>query len=751
MVASARLNHVALNSTLHIRLLGGFRLSYDETPVRTLNTPRLQSLLSYLVLKAGTPQSRRNLSTSFWPDSSDAQARTNLRQLLHHLRRALPDADTFIDADTESVSWKEDAPFTLDVIEFERALTSSSLFGHDTESGYKNAEESPISTLGAAVSTYRGDLLPGCYDEWIAPERERFRQLYATALDRLIYLLEEDRSYTDAVQYARMLLQCDPLRETTYGTLMRLHALRSDRASAIRVYHDCKAVLEREMGVAPGPETQELHQRLLAAPVAADPQSTSPARRQVDALRLVGRKAEWTRLQDAWRDARRRGSRLVMIEGEAGIGKTHLAEELLTWTSKQGITAARTRCYAAEGRLALGPITEWLRSAAFSKEAHGLAAVWKAELVPILPELSAADPALPPPTAVADGWQRRRLFEALTRAVLAARQPILLVIDDLQWCDRDTLEWLHFLLRFDPAAALLVVGTIRGAEVGQDSALETIRLALRRSGQVSEIELSPLNESETTLLAEQVAGRTLDRSIAARIYRETEGNPLFIVESVRAALSGGGRTSDGGSTSGGSEDRPQRRTGAGALPEKVHAVLSARLGQLSPPARSLAHVGAVLGRAFTLEMLAAASEHDEEVLAQGLDELWQRRIIRAYGPNFYDFSHDKLREFAYSEVTPARRLLLHRRVAEAFEQLFEAEIDAFSGQIAAHYEEADLPASAIAYHERAARAARRVHAHDEEIGHLNRALTLIQRIPRSAERDEREVDLRTQLGTANVA
>ena len=656
-----------------------------------------------------------------------------------------------IEADTESVSWKEDAPFTLDVIEFERALTTSSLTGDQVGGGYKNGEDVHISTLEAAVSTYRGELLPGCYDEWIAPERERLRQLYAAALDRLIILLEEDRSYSDAVQYAQMLLQCDPLRETTYCTLMRLYALRSDRASAIRVYHDCKTVLEREMGVQPGLETQELHQRLLAEPVAVDPPSISPTRRQVDALRLVGRKEEWTRLQDAWRDARRRGSRLVIIEGVAGIGKTHLAEELLTWTSKQGITVSRTRCYAAEGRLALGPITEWLRTDVFSKEAHGLAAVWKAELVPILPELSVADPALPSPATAPDGWQRRRLFEALTRAVLAARQPILLVIDDLQWCDRDTLEWLHFLLRFDPAAALLVVGTIRGEELRSDSTLETIRLELSRSEQLSEIELNPLNELETTLLAEQVAGRSLDQSSGARIYRETEGNPLFIVESVRAALSGGGSTSDRGSTSGGSEDRPQRRMGAGALPEKVHAVLSARLGQLSPPARSLAHIGAVLGRAFTLEMLAAASEHDDEVLAEGLDELWQRRIIRAYGPNFYDFSHDKLREFAYSEVTPARRLLLHRRVAEAFERLFDAEIDAFSGQIAAHYEEADLPASAIAYHERAARAARRVHAHEEEIEHLNRALTLIQRIPRSAERDEREVDLRSQLGTTNVA
>ena len=171
------------------------------------------------------------------------------------------------------------------------------------------------------------------------------------------------------------------------------------------------------------------------------------------------------------------------MAGEAGIGKTRLAEELLDWTARQGIASARTRCYAAEGRLAYGPITELLRGSALRVALRRLDLQSRAELARVLPELLAEKPDLgdPPAPPLAEGWQRRRLFDAMVRAVLAAPEPLLLLLDDLQWCDQETLEWISHLLHVVPAARLMLVGTVRDDELTPDHPLNTLRLDLRRA------------------------------------------------------------------------------------------------------------------------------------------------------------------------------------------------------------------------------------------------------------------------------
>jgi tetratricopeptide (TPR) repeat protein len=308
------------------------------------------------------------------------------------------------------------------------------------------------------------------------------------------------------------------------------------------------------------------------------------------------------------------------------------------------------------------------------------------------------------------------LFEALARAILGRNQLLQLLIDNLQWCDRDTLEWLHYLLRFDRQARLLVLGTWRSEEADAGHPLRTLLTDLRHDEQLTEIILGPLDAAETATLAAQVAGRELDPAQATHLYRETEGNPLFVVETVRAELSGG-------------RQRPAANDQEGtrvipALAPKVQAVIAARLAQLSPPARELASVAAVIGRAFTVDVLTKASNASEEVLVHGLDELWQRRIVREQGANAYDFSHDKLREVAYASLSATRRRLLHRRVAEALEAVYASDLDSVSAQMAAHYEQAGLPQQAIAHYCRAAEAARRMYANDKAIAFLTRALEL---------------------------
>ena len=146
---------MGIEPTLHIRLLGGLSLAHGDRPVTGVSSPRLHSLLAYLLMHRDTPQLRQHLAFIFWPDSSEAQARNDLRQILHELRHALPDADRFLVADTRTAGWRADAGFALDVASFEAAVS---------EAAASRGEAAERAALDRAVALYRGDLLPGCYD-----------------------------------------------------------------------------------------------------------------------------------------------------------------------------------------------------------------------------------------------------------------------------------------------------------------------------------------------------------------------------------------------------------------------------------------------------------------------------------------------------------------------------------------------------------------------------------------------------------
>ena len=331
---------------LHIHLLGRFLLLSGETPVKTVTIPRVQSLLAYLVLNRSAPQDRSHLAFLLWPDSTEAQAHTNLRQLLYHLRQSLPDAGQFLAASKQNLQWLPAQPeytFLLDIQEFEQACAQAKQAEqrHDTVELRQALEQ--------VLHLYRGDLLPGCYEEWIIPERDRLRQMFLQAAERLSTLLEEERAYPAAITAAQALLRQDPLHEATYRQLMRLHALRGDRAAALRVYHTCAKILERELGTEPSAMTQAAYEALMQTDHSPELQ-THPLLKQRLEAPLQGRKAEWRRLQKIWNTAiggiSGRQSvypHLVILSGEAGIGKTRLARELEVWVSRLGMTTANAR------------------------------------------------------------------------------------------------------------------------------------------------------------------------------------------------------------------------------------------------------------------------------------------------------------------------------------------------------------------------------------------------------------------------
>jgi DNA-binding SARP family transcriptional activator len=709
--------------TLRVHLLGSFRLLHCDEAVRGFDQARLQELLAYLLLHRNVPVPRQQLAFLFWPDSVEEQARTNFRNLWHRLRRALPDADHLLLTDDLSVQWRGDDACWLDVAAFEKGLQRARA---------DLVPDEQIASLEEAVAVYGGELLPGCYSDWLLAERDRLAQAYSAALAQLAALYEERRDYRQAIGHAQALLRHDPLHEPTYARLMRLQALNDDRATALHTYHTCATVLSRELAVEPGPATRELYERLLNV----KPQPVAPAQTEA-AIPLVGREAPWTQLQQAWRAAVHR-PHLALISGEAGIGKTRLAEALAEWIRRQGIPALAARCYAAGGELAYAPVVTWLRGQPWPS----LADPGLRELARLLPEVLVEHPELPPPEPLTEKWQRLRLFEALTHAILVGHAALLLILDDIQWCDRDTLDWLHFLLaaRGEQGARmqLLVVATLRSEESESGSALGAWRAELARTGQLVEIELGPLSQDGTLALADRVAGRPLDRALGPPLYEGTEGHPLFVVEMVRAGFGRAHNTAASHATA--------TSAVAMAIPDKMRQVLETRLAQLSPPARDVIELAAVVGRAFTYGVLAHATDLREDLLVSCLDEGWRKRIIREQGEDAYDFSHDKLREVAYAGLSRTRRRWLHGRVAQALERIHAGDPERAASVIAGHYEAARLPAQAVAHYDRAAAVARRVYAHREALAALERAVSLLDALPDPTVRCRLATHLQEELG-----
>ena len=239
---------------LAITLLGEFSLTLAGNPVANFAGDRPVSLLAYLLLNRDLPQSRQQIAFKLWPDSSDSQARANLRNLFYTLRQTLPQADSYLAADSMTLQWRSDATFTLDVSDFEAALAAAKIAASPLDK---------INNLEAAVSLYKGDLLPSTYDDWIIPLREELRQSFLDALHQLATLLEQQQNYRAATRYSQRLLQQDPLDETVYVQLMRLHARNGDRAGVRRVYETCATLLSRELDIEPAPTTQAAYEQFL--------------------------------------------------------------------------------------------------------------------------------------------------------------------------------------------------------------------------------------------------------------------------------------------------------------------------------------------------------------------------------------------------------------------------------------------------------------------------------------------------------
>ncbi|HEY74805.1 MAG TPA: AAA family ATPase [Thermoflexia bacterium] len=702
-------------------------LRYAGAPLRLPATARSRSLLAYLIVHRERSHPRERLADLFWPDRPRARSLRSLSTALWRVRRTLPPGGDYILADPHTVQFNPRSDYWLDVEAFEQGVQDAKSRAQDAE-----GMESCLLCLATCIELYRGDFLEGFYDDWCLEERYRLEGMYLGALERLMVLHEALDQPREALRYGDRLLACDPLREDVHRAVIRLQVRLGNRAEAVRQARWCRAVLWSELGAEPAPETVALCDRLLG-PVwrreSSEPDLPRRKRAPTDLLSgildhppFVGRQDVWKSLLACWERAAGGEGCLAFIGGEAGIGKSRLVGELSEWVRQRGGWTAQAGCYEYERALPHGPLADLLRALLASTGLEPLEALppWQVgELARLAPGR------IPHPAPVTDaslpvGHRQAHLFDALVLFLvdLAERNPLLLVLEDLHWAHDSTLAWLHYLARRLPHTPILVLATYRREEIDVHHPLRGLILRLEQEGVAARLELPRLSREA---LSVWMAGA--EDGLVERVYLQTEGNPFFTLETLRALFETGriglvnGRWVETG------------MPGAFPIPTSVCQVVRERLDRLSPPARRVAEVAAVVGRAFDLEVLEQAWGRGKEVALEALDELLRRRLIREEGDpagRDYAFDHHLVREVIYRELHHRRRQRLHRRVGEAMERLC-AEQPEVAAELAYHFEHAQEAEKALFWLVRAGEQARRGYAYRAALRYFRRAIALMDR------------------------
>jgi class 3 adenylate cyclase len=473
-----------------------------------------------------------------------------------------------------------------------------------------------------------------------------------------------------------------------------------------------------------------------------------PARRP-----FVGRKGDLEQLESGLADALSGAGRVFLIAGEPGIGKTRTTEELLGVAREKGAWTLVGRSVEGEGAPAYWPWLQILRSLTREQTADELSAnigSGAADIAQILPELTEGLSDVGQVASTDLEAARFRLFEAISGFLrqTSRRRPIVLVLEDLHWADPSSLLLLQFLVREVAEAPILVIGTYRDIEVEHGQMLATVLATLRRETVVERILLRGLPESDIGALLAALGGQGVDAAFVHAIFRETEGNPFFIQETLRHLIDERIIFHDG------SRWTSKLSPGEMPLPESVREVIGRRIARLGGGARQFLSAAAVIGREFELRIIERVSGLADESLFAALDETLAARVIDEIPAMVgrYTFSHALVREALYSGLRTTERLRLHQRVAESLEAVYGQHADTHASALAYHYfESAQLGnvAKAVHYTVAAGQQAARQVAHGEAVVQYDRALQLLDLAKPSDEK--RRCQVLVAFGSASWA
>lgn len=724
---------------MQVRLFGSIDLIVgDDDLLSTLSSTKARSLLAYLFLYRGQAISRDRLAGLFWPDRPDESARRALSQTLWRVRSALgAAADGRLTAEHDAVTFELRAGDRLDVAAFEEKVYRCT--GGQVDASLPEASATCLLELSEAVALYRADFLENIRDDWALLERERLRELYLGALERLVTLYKQRGDYDRAVGYAQRLAAADPLREAAHRELMRLYHLLGHSQAALDQFAVLRNLLVEELEISPTLATVELYHEIAAAleevgvPRLSVAPPSPPLLRDLSHLPLVGRTGERAQLSYALQMAAQGCGGVALVEGDAGVGKTRLVDEVIADARWRGFQVAVGKvvplAIATPYQLLREALSPLLTPSCIVQLAELVEPVWLSVVSAVLPMVAEYLPDLPALAPLEFREQQQRLWEGLGRCLmgLATSSPLLLVLEDMQWADEATLAVLLPLASRIPTAQVLVVLTARTAEARQQV---TVWEALEKIDHVSPLLrlcLRPFDPSETAALVGRALGVSEGdahtATLGGRLHDETGGNALFLVESLKSLLEQGSLapTADGGwNLPAADEPLP--------APASIQDLIAGRLARLAPSLRTALELVAVSGEDADFPVLSQAGVVEAAALPSTLEALRQRGFLVETGVG-YRFEHDRIRETAYAAIERERRRQLHRQIGAALEALHPERVES----LAYHYGCGELWDRAANYSHQAGDRARAVYANAEAAAHYTRAIEAAEQLPGPAD------------------
>lgn len=689
----------ASSCDLSLRLLGRFELRAGEQLLLDDAWPRRKglALLKLLALEPSHGLHREVVLDRLWPRFSATAAANNLRQTLHHVRAGLAAADqprpcVVVNGDIISLA----PSVVVDVDRFVEAADAAS------------AARTDARLYADALALWGGELLPAdAYDEWTRPHRERLRTVWMTALLEYGQLREIRGDAPGAVASAEELLRYDPFNEEALCCLMRGLAQAGQRHRAVARYGEWVERVATELGIEPSPPTRALCEQIAASRFVAD-------HGHRDGRPFVGREPELNAIRRAV-DATLNGrGGVVLVTGEPGIGKTETAREASTYARLRGARVLWGRCYEGEGAPPYWPWLQILRMFGEQAGRDELAdAIGRgaAELARILPELRDHLPASANAPSQENNEARFRLFESVSLFLkhAARRQPLLVIVDDLQGADEASLLLLDFVARELARVPVLIVATCRH-NGNRNAALSRAVSDLVRIPAVVSMTLTGLSQAEIRSYIEIITGRSATDEAAGTVHLQTAGNAFFVSQVVRLMEGEGEADSTG-------------------VPPNVKDVVAQRIELLSPASRRVLTIGAALGTEFSLNVLQRATDLDSADLLAKLEEAAAAHIVQEQtgGIRSYRFIHALLRDSLYEVLSGQARGEIHGRITDAYETAYGSIPEELVAEVAHHSFLALTGGGggverAVAYQIRAAEVAARMLAHEEAAGCYSRAL-----------------------------
>jgi ABC-type oligopeptide transport system substrate-binding subunit/DNA-binding SARP family transcriptional activator len=722
---------------LSVSVLGPFHASLSGKPVARFRTKKVQALLVYLLVEAahnpGHAHQREALMELLWPGLPLKSAQENLRQTIYQLRKTLTGVTgdsgaSFLISNRQEILVDPDFDYELDSVRFKQLI----------DAGLRSNDSNRVEHLEAAIKLYRGDFLAGFYlvdsidfEEWSSTWRSKLQQMASKALHKITTYAIDNAEYAKAESYAHRHLEIDPLNEEAALQRIQALSLQGQRTAALTYFEDYRQRLSKELSLQPDTRLLEVVEGLRTAPYITSQNglpdshtSSGPSSR----AHFFARVEQLQQLKRQLEQALSSQERVVFITGEAGTGKTALMNEF-----------ARRSVESIHGLLVLKGSSNAITGGGDPYHPFRQA----------LAHLIGGAGDQYSDTAAGMVSARDRLFEHYTQVLrrLSKQQPLLVLLDDLQWADRASINLLFHLVRELLDSRILILGSYRPSELaigpqldreqGQIHPLTGVVNEFKRQFGDIQVNLDRFSIEEGRSLIDTYLDRSekfnpnrLGEGFRSKLFWKTRGHPLFMVELLREMSARHDLVQD-------EEGRWVEDPGLNwdILPARVEAVIQQRISRLDADLLELLSIASLEGEEFTVQVVGRVAGLDEHSAFRSLSHELEKRhgLVHEQAElqvgqlrlSRYRFSHALFQQFLADQLNQGEKRLLHGKIAQVLEEIQSEDEQAFTLQLAHHHSQAGNGRKAVYYLMRAGDLARNLYAHEEATHHYHSAIEIL--------------------------